>query len=378
MKWHPWIASVLVGLGVASCGENGPPPGQSNTTMKPAMLKAGATGTQTGAKLARQPGSTGSDMPVPPKDTQWTIMCDSVEGPGHVENARDVKAMLARRSGMPDWYIVHNERESTIYYGFYRSLDNPAEKRRVQEDRTRLAMVSDNLGNRLVRGNVLVAVNAPDPEAPPEWNLVKTPASAYWSIEIATFAGDARRKEAAVDMVRQLREHGEKDAYYFHGPSASSVCIGAWPRDAVREQGTGIDRHGNARDDAHAVSADQPIVVFGDVIPPNIAADVREPGTGKRMLVEGMQLEYLDPTMKEKAREYPVHAVNYEVRGLTNGGKTIPDPSVLIMIPHDQSGTGEDDSLLTIGSHPDGGAQASERRAPSSPGDSALRSIGDH
>lgn len=369
MKWHPWIASVLVGVGVASCGENGPPPGQSSTTMKPAMLKTAPGGSQSGVKVAARPGSPAADAPVPPKDAQWTIMCDSIDGPGHVENARDLKAMLAKRSGMKDWYIVHTERESTIYYGFYRSLDDPSEKRREQQDRTRLAMVSDNLGNRLVRGNVLVAVNAPDPEAPPEWNLLNTPAAAYWSIEIMTFSGDPRRKEAAVDMVRQLREHGEKLAYYYHGPTASSVCIGAWPRGAVKEQGI--------RADAHSVSADQPIVVFGDLLPPNLAADVREPGTGKRMLVEGMQLEYLDPEMKEKAKEYPVHGVNYDTKGTVSNGKVIPDPSVLIAIPHGQSGTGEDDSLLTIGSHSDGDAQAREPRSPSSPGDSALRSIGD-
>lgn len=368
MKWHHWIASALMAVGVASCGENGPPPGQSNTTMKPAMLKAGPAGSPAGTKSSPPAKLAGNDTPVPPKDARWTIMCDSIEGPGHVENARDFKAMLAKRSGLSDWYVVHHERESTIYYGFYRSLDNPAERKRAQDDRTRIAMLTDNLGNRMLRGNVLVAVNAPDPAAPPEWNLVNTPRTAYWSIEIATFAGDPRRKEAAVDMVRQLREHGEKDAYYFHGPSASSVCIGAWPRDAVKEQGM--------RADAHSVSADQPIVVFGDLLPPNVAADVREPGTGKRMLVEGMQLEYLDAGMKEKAKEYPVHAVNYEVHGTTSGGKTIPDPSVLIVIPHDESGTGEDDSLLTGGSER-GSQPPTARQAPSSPGDAALRSIGD-
>jgi hypothetical protein len=237
-------------------------------------------------------------------------------------------------------------------------------------------MLTDKLGNPLVRGNVLVSYSAPDPEAPPEWNLANTPKTAYWSIEIATFAGDPRRKEAAVEMVRQLRENGEQLAYYFHGPTASSVCIGAWPRDAVKEQGTGVDRHGNMRDDAHARNSDQPIVVFGgDVLPPNIAADVREPGTGKRMLVEGMRLEYQDPQMKQKAEEYPLHAVNYEVRGTAKDGKAIPNPSVLIVIPHDQSGTGEDDSLLTGGPSRAPDFQPAARPVNTTPGDSVLRSI---
>ena len=204
MKWQPWIASVLVAVGVSSCGENGPPPDQSNTTMKPALLKTSAPGPVTNAKASPQPVKN-DDTPAAPKDTQWTILCDSVEGPGHVENARDLKSMLARQSGMRSWYIVHTDHDSTIYYGYYRSLDNAAEKKRAEQDRQRIAMLTDKLSNPLVRGNVLVSYNAPDPEAPPEWNLVNTPKTAYWSIEIATFAGNPRRKEAAVDMVRQLR-----------------------------------------------------------------------------------------------------------------------------------------------------------------------------
>src|SRR5690242_15811792 len=94
------------------------------------------------------------------------------------------------------------------------------------------------------------------------------------------------------------------------------------------------------------------------------------------MLVEGMRLEYQDSRMKQKAEEYPVHAVNYEVRGATaKDGKTIPDPSVLIVIPHDQSGTGEDDSLLTGGPSRTPEFQPAARPANTTPGDSVLRSI---
>src|SRR5689334_10420226 len=133
MKWQPWIASALVTVGVASCGENSPPPDQSHSTMKPAMLKAGPPGAVTNAKSSPQPLK--NDTPTAPADTQWTILCDSIDGPGHVANARDLKAILARQSGMPDWYVVHTDHDSTIYYGFYRELNNPAEKKRAELDR---------------------------------------------------------------------------------------------------------------------------------------------------------------------------------------------------------------------------------------------------
>lgn len=367
MKWQPWIASIAVALGVASCGENGPPPEQSHTALKPALLKTNPPAPVTDAKAAAQPGL--ADVAPAPAGTQWTILCDILQGPGHVENARDLKTMLARRSGMPDWYIIHTDHDSTIYYGYYRSLDAPAEKRRAEEDLRRIKGLADTLGNPIVPGDVLVAYNAPDPQAPPEWNLLNTPKTAYWSIEIATFSGNPLRKQAAVDMVRQLRQHGEKLAFYYHGPTASSVCIGAWPRDAVREQTSA---------DAHALRADQPIVVFNDVLPPNVSADVREPGTGKRMVVEGKKLEYNDPQMQEKAKEYPVHSVNYEVRGFDRDGKKFPDPSVLVIVPHDEGSGGEDDSMLTGGPQRQPAVQSPPRPQDTPPGDSALRSIEGH
>lgn len=388
MRWQPWFAAVLVGLGVASCGENAPPSTRSQPTLSEAAT-AGSAPAAAQPSAAQQPSvhqppahqsaaarAPRPAAPVPPDDAQWTIYCDQVDGPGHIENAGILKSRLIALSGMPDWYVVHDDKESMLYYGYYRALDIPGERARAEQDRLKIAGLTDRVGNRVIRGGVLVPVNAPDPQAPADWNLLNAPKNAYWTMEIATFSGNQKRKEAAVQAVRELRDKGEP-AFYYHGPSSSSVCVGAWPRDAVLEQGTGVDKTGKTRDDAHSVDPSQSIFVFGgyDPAPKNVAGQVLEPGTGKPMSVQGNKLEIQSDDMKKRIAEFPYHYVNYELHAAQSGNQQFPDPSVLVVIPRAQSTATEDDWRLTGGSQsvPD----AAQPRQPSAAGDNVLRSIGD-
>jgi hypothetical protein len=376
MKFRNLLASSLIVLTAVSCGENAQPGAQANLGAVTAVRSPGAQpqAQPSAARTAQGPQqSTGS---VPPADARFTIFCDKLEGPAHVAQATMIKSRLMQTSGMNDWYVIHTEKDSTIFYGYYRDLDIPVEKHRADSDRARLAHLTDVRGNSVIRGNILVPVPTPDPTAPADWNLLNTPQDAYWTIEIATFAGDAMRKEAAVQAVRELRAQGET-AYYYHGPTASSVCIGAWKRSAVAEQGTGINKEGATRDDAHTQSADQPLLVIDDIRPPNMPSRVLEPGTGKPMTVVALHLEIVDPTMKRAAENplFKYHRVNYELRGVQEGQ---PDPSVLVVIPHDQSVAHEDDWRLSGGSGaPPAPQQAVQPPRPTSPGDNQLRSLGD-
>lgn len=383
MKLHHWIGSVLVALSVVSCNENNPPPTQQTPQTiseahsvqnpnPPAQVSSAQPGKQKAA--AHDPND---DVPIPPPDAQWTIFCDSVTGVGHIENAGILKSRLIALTGMHDWYVIHSDKQSDIYYGYYRELSDPAEKKRAEADRLKIANMTDRFGNHLVRGGLLQPINAPDPVAPREWNLLNTPKNAYWSIEIATFSGNPKRKEAAVQMVRDLRSQGETQAYYYHGPTVSSVCIGAWPREAVAEQGTGIDNKGQMRDDAHSTNADQPLFVFGgfDQAPPNVAGRILEPGTNKPMAVEGKRLDILDANMKQKTVEYPYHYQNYALHAAQNGNTSYPDPSVLVAIPHDEAAASDDDNWRLTGGQPN---VSGNGPAPAGAGDNVLRSIGDH
>jgi hypothetical protein len=384
MKLHHWVGSALVALAVASCNENNPPPSQSQPDLtkakvlvtSPSPVATTANPAKTDAAKAAA-ASAPDDAPIPPANAQWTIFCDSVSGVGHIENARILRSRLVTLTGLHGWYVIHSDRESSLYYGYYR--DDAADKKRAEADRLKVANLSDRYGNHLVRGGLLQPIVAPDPAAPLEWNLVNTPKNSYWSIEIATFAGNPKRKEAAVQMVRELRTKGETQAYYFHGPTVSSVCIGAWPREAVAEQGTGIDHNGQMRDDAHSTNPDQSLLVFGgfDQAPPNVAGRILEPGTNKPMAVEGKRLDIQDPTMKQKTVDYQYHFVNYELHGAQNGNATYPDSSVLVAIPH-QDAAAEDESWRLTGGRPNSSTPAEHRPAPSGAGDNVLRSIGDH
>lgn len=382
MKLQHWVGSALVAVSVVSCNENNPPPtqqtqptiSQGNAVQNPAA----PTGVGTVASANQRPAHNPSDdVPIPPAGAQWTIFCDSVTGIGHIENADILKSRLVALTGMRDWYVIHSDRQSDIYFGYYRSLEDPAEKKRAEADRLKVANLTDRYGNHLVRGGLLQPINAPDPVAPREWNLLSTPKNAYWTIEIATFSGNAKRKEAAVQMVRDLRAQGETQAYYYHGPTVSSVCVGAWPREAIAEQGTGIDNKGQTRDDAHTPNADQPLFVFAgpDQAPPNVAGRVLEPGTNKPMAVEGKRLDIIDPDMKRKTVEYPYHYQNYELHAVQNGNTNYPDSSVLVAIPHDEAAAADDDNWRLSGGQPN---VSGNERAPSGAGDNVLRSIGDH
>jgi hypothetical protein len=170
---------------------------------------------------------------VPPKDAQYTLYCADYVGPSHVEAANRAKQELAELSGMRGWYIIHQEDRSSLFYGYYRDVEEAAIKR----DRAAIEGLEDRRGNKAVRAAMPVSVDAPDPIAPPEWNLLNArngelDTKHYWTLQIAAYQGSPERKQYAVEAVKAARQQGVQ-AYYYHGPSVSSVCIGVWPFEAL-------------------------------------------------------------------------------------------------------------------------------------------------
>ena len=390
------LLSVLVGLGVASCGENQPPP----TTDKPALTNpkpygeaspalgapqiASATPVDTGMSIAPKHVDAIPPSPIPPSNAQWTISCDTLEGPGHVAQAEIEKQRLIQVSHMPDWYAIHTETRSEIYYGYYGALNDPKEKRRQEGDRARISGLLDRLGNPMVRGVVVTPVSMPDPATPSDWNLLNTPRDAYWTIEFATFvdgpdlraAGVFDRKRAAVAMVRHYREELKMtNVYYYHGSTVSSVCVGAWKREAMAEQGTRTDAKGQMRDDASTQSPDQPLLVIPDIVPANMPSRVLEPGTGKSMAVQALKRDVVDPDMKAMMVKFHDHSVNGQMQGQDENGQFVANASMIVEIPHDQApATVTDDNWRLAG----GQVAPAPQPRPQGAGDDVLRSIGGH
>jgi hypothetical protein len=276
---------------------------------------------------------------APPKDAQWTLFCATIAGEDHVARATQLKNELVAATQLKSWHVVHEETQSTLYYGYYRSFKDPKDTRetqRLQADQKAVQVMRDKLGNFPFRDAIPVPLAAPDPTAPPEWNLVN--AKGYWSLQIAAYQGSPERKKAAVDAVRDARAQGV-EAYYYHGPNISSVCVGAWPEEALRKQ----DWDGSS-EKPHNIDPNQPIIVLGSGAEKlaSQAKTVNDPSTGRRMnaTVVSQEVEVADPTLLAAMRQYPTHNVNGEEDAISitdpKTGKLIrqPKPSMIVPIPH--------------------------------------------
>ena len=364
------IMMMSLGLGVTSfsCTENAPPqqsppkeratilsPPVSNKTLASATKSPPKSDPKPAPAVAEKPvknraplsasAAGATDSPVPPKGAQYTIFCARIDGDAHIERCTKLKNDLIAKTHMNGWYVIHEERQSLLYYGFYRSFNDPKdpqESARAQADRHRVASLTDEMQNRPFQNSLFVDVESPDPVAPKEWNL--TNAKGYWTLQIAAYKDSPQRKEAAVEAVREARKQG-LEAYFFHGETVSSVCIGAWPEEAIRYERPG--RQGKFETEQMVVG--QPVIV--DANKPNAQGPVNQllPDSAKRNLrvMEG-KVEIVDPTLLATMKQYPTHVVNGMTMVKRMEGKEIPDPSLVVKIPH------ADEQDASIASRPNG------------------------
>jgi len=348
---------VLCGL-IASCAPDKPPTQERSDVLRqpPSAAKGSAA-------------STASDMPVPPKDALYTIYCQVFSGPDHIERARQMRQALRSGTSLKNWYLIHGADQSTLYYGFYRTID-PRDskdadegKRAIHDLNTIRAMVDTN-GYRPFSTSVPVPIDSPDPQANPAWDLAKT--NGYWTVEIAVYKNSHDRKQAAVDSVRAAREQGI-EAYYYHGPTTSSVCIGCWPREAIQETDAAAQNN----------DPDQPVLVTPNPMPDQVAAGFEKQG----MKPVAPQTNIADPTLADTLRRYPEHAVNgvvhlRQVPNPVNGQMQMErEHSVPVKIAH------HDDTrdLMMPPNTGEGGAPAAAMgdQPPPQPGVGRLKSIGE-
>lgn len=377
------IALSLILSGVVSCGDKTQQAGQMpqkqvfdgrfHPDQRPVAAATPVPAPQPGAKPgpATPKGSEAGDMPVPPKGARWTIYCMSIREvtPGdNVIRANQIKNELMRTTGMNGWYVIHESGASTLYYGFYRSVNDPKDSKetaRAKADRERIDQFTTADGERPFKTCIFVDLNAPDPQAPPEWDLRN--AQGTWSIQIGAYRDHPDRKQAAVDAVREARAQGIP-AYYFHGETTSSVCVGAWPEGAVQRP-----------DEVRSASEEQSILVLPGNIPFSDAQLRQAKDSRGRMKVVREGLQVLDPTMRAMMERFPVHAVNgeqeFDVVKNSKSGQEIrrPRQSFVVEIPEAQP------SLLTDTTM--GPAQqvlppAQQPRPAPRPGQGRLRGIG--
>ena len=362
------LAALALTIGTASCSSGGSgkaSPGAAGTgaaaTAPTASAKSAAASASprgaSGSSAAKASRGSKADGPAAPAGAQYTVFCLSVPGEGHVMQATRLRDQLVRSTGMRDWYVVHGAEESTLYYGYYRSIDrseDPKETARARADREKIGAMVDASGVRPFRNALLVELAAPDPEAPPQWDLRNTPPGSVWSLQVAAYEGHPDRKKYAVDAVKAFRDNGVP-AFFYHGDTVSSVCIGAWPAKAVRGDLEPAYNDPNTRrsmDQIMNPSSGADLLVVAPGLPP-INKDVTTKN-GKPLRAVSPHLEAVDPTLLATMKNYPHHYRNGVVEAMNTAQGVTGKPSLLVQIPRRDTmlGGGYEGSAVAGGTVP--------------------------
>lgn len=333
------IAAAVAAAGLGGCGgdQAAPPSAVRPADPAPAMTtKADPKPPAQVQASAANPAAVAKATPVAaaniPADARFTILCREYTGPTHVQQAMLAKSELIRLSGKGDWHIITNDEQgSQLFFGYYRVRDGQAdavEGKRITGDLEWLKSLKNETGGRAFPTVVVIALPVADPEAPPEFDITKLdadkpiddPNRAYWTIAIAAYTADARgegadagksRKQFAVEAVMEARQRFGVPAYYHHGESVSTVCIGAWPRSAIKEQEANRAKSRGDTGEELVVAA----APLGDELTRKLE------GSGRDIKVVQPKIEILDPVMLETWKQFPEYAVDGRVQV-----RNIPDP----------------------------------------------------
>jgi hypothetical protein len=325
--------ALAVVLGAASCASNNTAGPQAPAGGQ--LTRAPASGEPTRSSSRAESRPAQSEAPKPPAGAQFTIYCATVPGAGHIQQSTQFRDQLVRSTGMRDWYVVHKQDESTLYYGYYRSIErdeDPKEAARARRDREKIDAMVDASGGRPFKNALVVQLAAPDPDAPPQWDLRNAPPGDYWSLQIAAYEGHPDRKKYAVDAVKGFRA-SNIPAYYYHGPTVSSVCLGTWPKHAVRGDLEPAYNDPNEKRSLEQIASRAPADEL-IVLSPGLPAVNKEFQTSHgRVRTVAPKLDVVDPTLLATMKAYPHHYLNGEVEGVRTKNGLEGKPSFLVQIP---------------------------------------------
>src|SRR5206468_11080316 len=114
MKQHLGILVLMYVVAVGGCAssKNG-----SDTGEAPPSGAAPSSARQ----MSNAAGTTAADPnagPNIPKGAQWTLYCLTIGGDTHVAQANRLKADLLKTTTLRDWYVIHQDNESILCYGY--------------------------------------------------------------------------------------------------------------------------------------------------------------------------------------------------------------------------------------------------------------------
>ena len=163
----------------------------------------------------------------------WSIYLAAFSDADHAQQSRAYKNLLQRKAKLRAIWIVHEIGKSTLYYGRYLG----PEDRRAKRDLASIRSLADQNRRALFPKAILTRLeDRKSPSGPQGWRLINAPGA--YSLQIAVYFNNRNkklgalchdRKKAAIAAVRALRKEGI-EAYYYHGPVRSSVCVGNFPQ----------------------------------------------------------------------------------------------------------------------------------------------------
>lgn len=185
-----------------------------------------------------------------PIEEPWAIRCITLNGPERFRYAKRYEELLKQVKELDPKLVqvFHDESSSTVYYGRYRRIWDPATGKATYEpDHQRdlqfiqtLAFSDSSVWPFKLASMSALPVGGAER---PEWELRN--AKGVWSLQVAVFYNSEQmnsRKQAALEYCKILRDEGY-EAYYHHGTANSSVTIGAFPREAIQtiQKDVGVD-----------------------------------------------------------------------------------------------------------------------------------------
>lgn len=188
------------------------------------------------------PGGGVSFTPGQADEEVWAIRCVTLRTPDRFKEANAYADALKKVPGLkPELVQVLTDEDGTaVFYGRFRREYGPA----GATDRFTPNQLTDLETIRSLRfqgAEVWPFILASMDVLPtyrsshPEWNLAD--ADGYWALHVAVFYNTETlrsRRSVAEQYCALLRQQGEH-AYYHHGVTHSSVCIGTYPVEAVTE-----------------------------------------------------------------------------------------------------------------------------------------------
>lgn len=157
----------------------------------------------------------------------WSILLERFTGPAHETRAQERAAVLARSLGRSDVRVRNVSSGSAVVVGGY---EGPNDQRAQRDLQYVKSLVSQ--GERPYALAILVPPPVVDTGTNPRHSLLvmaKGLEPIYThTLQVAVFAGDENTRRAQAERhCARLRNEGH-EAFYYHGPRASSVTIGTF------------------------------------------------------------------------------------------------------------------------------------------------------